>query len=81
MSEHPAITKLRRTAPDASSSLPWSGDRGRVYHVFDANGVSLCTTHRPEDAEYIVAAVNAAPVLLAELGALRARLALGLEDE
>lgn len=71
MTEHPAIAALRATAPSTANMLPWNGNHGR-FCVRNAKDGLVADTFWPEDRDHIVAAVNAAPVMLAELGALRA---------
>ena len=71
MNGHPTITALRATAPHPESPLPWRIN-GRFLE--DSNGDDVGGIGYCEDAAHIAAAVNAAPVLLAEVDALRAQL-------
>ena len=70
MNGHPTITALRATAPHPESPLPWSAN-GTI--IEDCDGYDVGALYR-EDAAHIVAAVNAAPHLLAEVDRLRAQL-------
>ena len=71
MNGHPTITALRATAPHAESPLPWREDDS-VVRSASSNAVAQWAEWA--DAAHIAAAVNAAPVLLAEVDALRAQL-------
>lgn len=75
MNEHPTITALRATAPHKLSPLPWRVDDDGVSldAVLCSTGLAVSIGSYDKDASHIAAAVNAAPVLLAELDALRAQ--------
>ena len=81
MNEHPTITALRATAPHAESPLPWRVDDDEVSPdaVLCSTGLAVSIGSYDKDASHIVAAVNAAPHLLAEVDALRAQVAAALE--
>ena len=68
------IEVLRTTAPHRNSVLPWRIGR-RAFYIDDANGQGVANTTLKTDAAHIVAAVNAAPALLAEVARLQAALA------
>ena len=84
MNGHPTIAALRATAtaPSVASPLPWGVyyDDAMAPVVTDAAG-ELVAEHvsLASDAAHIVAAVNAAPHLLAEVDALRAQVAAARE--
>ena len=66
-----SIEVLRQTEPHPESPLPWRVN-GRFLE--DSNGEDVGGIGYREDAAHIAAAVNAAPVLLAEIDRLRALL-------
>ena len=66
MPEHPAITALRATDTSQVSPRPWDG----VYNVYDEQ--QHLVARLAARVAYIVAAVNAAPVLIAEVERLQA---------
>ena len=77
-----AIEILRGTEPHPESPLPWEAYAGHTAPCFrarDAQYVGECRHTAAADAAHIVAAVNAAPVLLAEIDRLRAQLAAARE--
>lgn len=71
MSEHPTITALRATAPHELSPLPWMATGRRIV---DSNKDAVCQYLTEADEKYIMACVNAAPHLLAEVDRLQAQL-------
>lgn len=75
MLEHETIAALRATAPSDNRPLPWQDDEGEVQ---DCDGYTIARAAKVERA-HIVAAVNAAPHLLAEVDALRAQVAAARE--
>lgn len=83
MNEHPTITALRATAPHAESPLPWSQTPHSmgigVECASDDGNEFVGETFYAADAAHIAAAVNAAPVLLAEVDALLAQVAAARE--
>lgn len=68
-----AIEILRGTEPHPESPLPWTVHDMEV-RACDGK-TDVCGNCYPCDAEHIAAAVNAAPVLLAEIDRLRVQLA------
>ena len=75
MNGHPTIAALRATDTSQVSPRPWDG----VYNVYDKQQHLVAQLVSDPDVAYIVAAVNAAPHLLAEVDALRAQVAAARE--
>lgn len=64
-----AIAAVKANPPDDGSEMPW---KARKANVYDSNGEDVADCDSPQDAAHIAAAVNAAPVLIAEVERLRA---------
>ena len=74
MNVNEAIAAVKANPPNPESPLPWRRKDGGIGEVLAADDSLVCEMAVDEDAAHIAAAVNAAPVIIAEVERLRAQL-------
>lgn len=70
-----AIAAVKANPPHPESPMPWRRKDGGIGEVLAADDSLVCEMAVDEDAAHIAAAVNAAPVLVAEVERLSAAVA------